>query len=509
MEKLTADDVEILKLSVDDANIFLDYYFGVTLFPHQLVMVHAKQNNQLLLGGRGSGKTYGFAWGYIYLLVMIPDFRVMWGSYSADQAAIPFTEILQPVIAESERFQKFLPEGLRSLKRKPFPAIHVKIPGTKLPPSNMVFKTIGIDARTKRGFTLDAIHYDEGGLEPNPRVITSLRPAMRGRRLSGEPRMGRFSVSTTPTAVDWLRHWWRCAQDKEYQEYAPDKYVAIRVSSEANQSLTGEQLEAFRLDMTEEEIQVEIQGEFPEYLGTDFAPSVVNGCQDDALNDEMDEMLRSERLGAERIMQGRLGVVRYVKPFVKGRRYLLSGDPGTGNPPFRNAPCLMCFDVSELPYELVCLEWISGNGSYKPFFNRYEWALGYYRPVFAVFDSTGTQKAMEELYFEDRGLMVEGLSVTTDKAGMINSARILMQRGGLRIPYIAGLRIQLLSYRMDNDTKLAQDLVMTLAMATWKMRIFSFNDNGKEEPAAVVDESFLQGMRTLRTGSRIASRVPR
>src|SRR5690606_25194901 len=128
-------------------------------------------------------------------------------------------------------------------------------PGTKLPVSTIQFKTIGTQAATKRGFTLDIIHFDEGGLEHDQRVISTLRPAMRGRRFNGQPRLAQLAVSTTPTSAEWLREWWERATNKEYPDYAPSKYYALKVSSDANTTLTPDQLEAFHQDMSPEEKQ--------------------------------------------------------------------------------------------------------------------------------------------------------------------------------------------------------------------------------------------------------------
>lgn len=503
---LTAEDKQILTASLDDASIFTEYYFGQTLYPHQLAMCHARQNSLLLLAGRGAGKTHGFALKYLWMLTVMPDFRIGWGSYTADQAAIPFLDTVKPLVENSERFQKFLPRGMASLVQKPYPKITVKVPGTRLPASWMIFKTVGQGADTWRGMTLDVVHLDEGGLILDERVITTTRPAMRGLRWNGEPRLAQLAVSTTPTAAPWLRDWWERSTNREYFDYAPQKYFAIQAPSSANKAITEDQLEAFSQDMSEEERRVEIEGGFPEYMGTDFAPVLVDACQDRTLNAEVIDMIEREVHGAEILHAGKTGIVRYLKPVVDGHRYILSGDPGMGNPPYRNAPCVMVWDVTYEPFELVYFEWIYGNGSYKPFMNKYGWAQDYYQPLFSVFDATGTQKAMDELVFEASGRLVEGLSVTTDKPAMLNAAKILMQRGKLRFPFIQGFRLQLLNYKADEDKKLAQDTVMTLAMAAWKMRIFSYQAPETIQKGQPVDDAFLAGREFHRDADRAQGR---
>lgn len=478
MNQLTQEDRDILKASASNCNIFLKYYFDLELLPHQLMMAHAKQPSLLTLGGRGSGKTFGYILSYIWLATVLPDFRVLWTSFTGNQANIAFYEVAYPIIAQSERFRKFLPEGMGSLKKKPYPSIHIQLPGLGVSESIIHFMPSDASGSgdTKRGFTWDCIHIDEGGLIHDTSVISTLRPSMRGRRVAPgrPPRMGRMSVSTTPTSAPWLREWWDRANDEDYPEYAPDKFLAVRVSSYANTTLTKDQLDSFWQDMTEDEKQVEIEAGFPEYFGNDFSPTVVDQCQDELLNTEVQKATDELVPGFEYRVSGKEGVMLYQKPASPHRNYMLVGDPGTGNPPNRNAGVILVWDVTEEPYELVFFEWVTGNGDYRPFFRKFEWAYQYYRPIYSGFDSTGTQKAMDQLYFEEKGLLIDGIAVTTEKPAMINALKILMQKGKLRFPYIKGMRSQLLSYRAENDKKLAQDIVMAMTMSAHRMRQFFY-----------------------------------
>ena len=90
-----------------------------------------------------------------------------------------------------------------------------------------------------------------------------------------------MSCSTTPTSAEWLREWWESANNPDYPGYDPDNYKAVRVSSRDNYKLDPMQVDAFGRDMTEEEKQVELEAGFPEYLGNEFSPTVINYCQDD------------------------------------------------------------------------------------------------------------------------------------------------------------------------------------------------------------------------------------
>lgn len=478
---LTSEDLSVLEASMLNCNVFTKYYFDVTLMPHQIAMAHANQTTLLTLGGRGSGKTFGYMMDCIWMATLMPDTHILWTSYTAGQASIAFYDVAMPFISQSEEFQKFLPEGMGSLKKKPYPSIHIQIPGTGLPESVIHFMPSDSSGagNTKRGYTWDRIHIDEGGLIDDEKVINSLRPSMRGnRKVPGNPpRICRLSISTTPTAVEWLRKYWDKANNPEHPEYDPYGYAAIRVSSQMNTTLVPSQIEAFFQDMTEEEKSVEGDAEFPQYLGNEFSVTVVDQCEDITLMQEVNDAIASGAPGYE-TRDSKYGTVMYQKPAIDGHHYMLVGDPGTGNPPYRNAGVILCWDVTERPYELVYFDWVFGAGDYRPFFSKYEWALGYYKPISASFDATGTQKAMDQLYFEQKGLAVEGISVTTEKFAMINALKILMQKSFLRFPMIRGLRMQLLNYSIDKDKKIAQDIVMAMAMSSHQMRrLFYLSDD--------------------------------
>lgn len=468
---ISREEIEVLRrcrdIETGGVSLFTRYYFDVELLPHQVMTAHASQPNILTLGGRGSGKTFGWVFTYLWLMVLMPDFRVLWASYSSDQAQIAFREVLEPYVTVSERFHKFLPEGLKSLRRAPYPAIHVRLPWGNYPKSVMTFQTVDVQkgAASRRGRTLDAIHLDEGGLIYDDAVFRVLRPSLRGvRQAPGKPkRMGRFSISTTPTMASWLRDWWRRARDPEYEGYDPSRYLVVQVSSRANKYIDEDQIRSFSDGMTGEELRVEVEGELPPYRGNFFPPDIVEDLFDPGLLE----------LGQVRREHPNAGVLSWWRPVVPGHRYILAADPGSGNPPDRNAGCVMVFDWTRLPMEMVYFDWVAGGGSYEPFFGSLNRAYQMYRPDFAVVDNTGPQMAMDELIMRHEGMYVMGIdSSGGKKVAMLNNLLVMLQRRLFLAPLISGLRVQLLSYQQD-DRKLAQDLVMTLTYAAWRMRFMN------------------------------------
>ena len=185
------------------------------------------------------------------------------------------------------------------------------------------------------------------------------------------------------------------------------------------------------------------------------------------------------------------GVTYYMTPPVKDRIYMVFGDPGTGSAPRRDAPVLMCWDVTDfptLPAKLVSFYWGNGNGKIGPFINQLLNYVNIYRPLFAGIDSTGPQKNMNYLIneyalkkrFEEEGLphdflnKISGLDFSgPKKISYLHAARLLIEGKLLSWPKgIVGIRSQLTNYDFEGDKKIAQDIVATLAMSAHAIRMW-------------------------------------
>jgi len=115
-----------------------------------------------------------------------------------------------------------------------------------------------------------------------------------------------------------------------------------------------------------------------------------------------------------------------------------------------------------MPYDIVYFDWVFGKGAYRPFLQSYKYAIQKYSPILKGIDSTGTQKAINELAFENYGIEVEGINFQRDKDGMLNSLSVGITDHWFRWPVIKGFR-QLRQYRRIDDKRLAQDSGMTMA----------------------------------------------
>ena len=232
-------------------------------------------------------------------------------------------------------------------------------------------------------------------------------------------------------------------------------------------------------DYPPEMIDVELRGFFPDYGMSMFPLGHVQACTDAALNDEMEEAIRPEdnrkpAAGFNLIEWPRVGPILFEMPKRNNSLYVIAGDPGVDMPPKRNAAVVMVIDVTVKPHTVVYFHWVPGRGSYHPFMESYKYALGKYLPVAKGMDTTGPQKALDELGFQDFDLVIDAMNFGALKEAMLNSLLIDVTSHNLRWPRIQGLLTQMSTYKRGEDKNIPQDIVMTLAMLSWLSR--SVND---------------------------------
>jgi hypothetical protein len=156
----------------------------------------------------------------------------------------------------------------------------------------------------------------------------------------------------------------------------------------------------------------------------------------------------------------------------------------------------MVMDVSAHPRKIVYFDWPDGKGSYNPFLYSYKYAMRKYRPLLKGMDTTGTQKAIDELAFENMGLEVDGINFQKDKEAMINSLNSMVTNHDVVWPVIRALIKQMLSYNRENEKKLAQDVVMTLAQLAFLERHIPETDLSSETRYKTTAAHYPRGRRT-------------
>lgn len=423
---------------------------------HQIVVP-----NVTFLAGIAAGKTTAVAGSYLMDCISTPYFGALNTSVTSVQAELVFEMVMGWVEGNSK-----LEHLIEDITLRPWPSIEFKNF------SYWHFRTMGKDARFIRGSEYDRINVDEAGLVYDDTGLKVLRGRLRGKRPDGTTRMARLDVTTSPTDAPWLRERFNMG-DKGHQTFE-EAYRSIRATIYENEHLTAEQIALMEKDYTEEMIDVELRALFPDYGMSEFPKRHLDICEDMALNDQMTLALRppdggKPKKGYKLEEHPRYGVTHWEMPAVPSGRYVMAGDPGTGDPPKRNAGVVIVARTDTKPYEIVYFDWVFGRGSYKPFLNSFKYAINKYRPVLKGLDSTGPQKALEELAFENEGIEVSGLNFQRDKDAMINALSLAVTDHWFRWPVIKGFR-QMRQYRRQEDKKLAQDIVMTMAELAYLCR---------------------------------------
>jgi len=456
---LTDADRQILPVAIRSHGGFhlaSEWYCNWTPLADQWAFHQIDIPNVTWLGGIACGKTSGVARSYLIDCLSIPYFRALNTSVTSVQAELVF-EMVMSDIEGNPRLEHLIED----ISLRPYPSIKFKNF------SEWDFRTAGKDARFIRGKEYDRLNYDEAGLDYEGLSLKTLRGRLRGKRPDQTIRMARMDVTTSPTDAPWLRErFYKGVKGRMGAQL--DIYRSLRTTIYQNTHLTQQQIALMEADYTEEMADVELRALFPDYGMTTFPRGHVDACTEMDLNDTAEVALRGDppRPGYRVDDHHRYGIVHFEVPRNPTGTYVAFGDPGTGDPPKRNAPCVIVVRSDIKPMEVVYFDWIFGHGSYMPFLRSFKYALDTYYPAIQGIDSTGTQKAIEELAFENEGILVNGINFQRDKEAMINALSIMITTHGIKWPVIKGLLSQVRQYRREDDkvsNRQPQDIVMTLA----------------------------------------------
>lgn len=489
---LTEADERLLPAALRSAGGFhlaTRWYMDWEPLPKQFAFHQIGYSNVTFLAGIAAGKTAGVAASYLIDCLSIPYFKALNTSVTSVQAELVF-EFIMGWVEGNPRLEHLI----RDVSLRPYP----KIEFANF--SEFHFRTSGFDARFIRGQEYDRINYDEAGLDYEGLSLKTLRGRLRGKRQDGSTRMSRLDVTTSPTDAPWLRERFHKGV-KNHPGADLEYYRSIRATIYENSHLTGEQIALMEADYPDEMIDVELRAMFPDYGMTTFPRNHLDACTDQRLNDEMTSAIRPDsgppRAGFKTLEHPRHGILHWEVPPVPAGRYVLAGDPGTGDPPKRNAPVILVARTDVFPFEIVYFDWPYGKGSYKPFLNSFKYALDLYQPALRGLDATGTQKAIDELAFEDMGISVTGLNFQRDKQSMINALSMSVTNHAFTWPVIKGLLFQMRHYVREEDKpggKLPQDIVMTMAELAFLCRYLP--EEVKKEARGVKSGGFNRRMRT-------------
>ena len=461
------DFVSTLATGLKYSNIAFFEKRGFLFLPWTLAFERARQEQLTVIGTTGTGKTMNMGIAAMVKCATIPNFRFLNVAPTIYQSSLMVRSIQERTNGTLFE-QRFLLNGRHGFKEKPY-AIFKFANG-----STAEFMNVEKNASNVQSWYGDWINVDEAGLlyETDEtgqtalgNILIGLATRLRGERPDGKPRMGRLSMISMAYDCDTL---WDI-YDMGLSGKQDSEYYSALVTHKDNPYLTPKDIARIERNIPAGQEGQWLRGERPTKKGAEFPSNMVDQFFSES------QWIAGQQDTDVTIEITRPGVTHYVEPPIKDHVYLMAGDPGLGEPPYRNAPVVLVFDVTDFPHsraKLVMFWWGYANGSLNPFLSCFsKYAHQYKVPnSFRAYDSTSTQRHIAELANMTGEDAVVPLGFDgVKKWEYINAAKLLMSKGLLMAPSgLKGLEKQLRDYRLP-DKKLAQDLVSTLCMASYLM----------------------------------------
>jgi hypothetical protein len=483
--RLTPNEAELMIASRGDPNAWASYWLQKPGFPAfqfdrdftdegkwQVKMVMAGQPLVVAICGIATGKTLGVGIGACFHASVTNGFRFANIGHELDQSKIMYDAILD--FTKDTRFEKLI-------VRKPS-APHPKIEiayyiGNYKFYSLLEFYSAGEDQSGENVFSkrYDWINIEEAFRFDNLKSLRSkLRTRLTGKTSTGRPLMGRLSLISNP--IDNPELWDIFDDAVQHPEHA----ATFLIDTEQNKNVTEEQIAAQLADIPEEERALYLKGARPEGRGSYYSRATVEKCSSQLLSAILREGLAADKPGFRGVSTGSLGYYDFRFPREDNKIYIITGDPGIGAAPSRNAPTIGVWEVDPATNinTMRALWWGNGGGSIMPFVNHLLELMTVYSPEFVGIDSTSTQKNTSEImnleYVQDKGYSVPRITGMDfsggNKYAFLVSLRVTLEAGKMVWPdVVTGLGAQLKNYDplMDSakTSKLPQDLVAMAAMA--------------------------------------------
>lgn len=429
---------------------------GYLLLPWQLEMWQQKQQTKVVIGTPGTGKTSSLGMIAMFMCATIPYFAFL-NIAPTDMQSRQMARSIVETIEGTEFEKKFV----RSIVRQPHFKIHFH--------NNSTFESMHVlrGASNIQSWYGDWINIDEAGNYPLNSVdesgqemlssiLIGVATRMRGTRPNGMERMKMLTLISMAYDCDTLWQLYDMGQDPATQPY----YWSRTVTWRENPYLSSKDIAFHKRHVPPGQEDQWLEGKRPAPKGAEFSSQMIENTFGGVQMDP-EAVIRHNGSGI---------MIEYAVPYKPGHLYVLSGDPGHGVPPYRNAPVCLLFDVTHFPKapaELVGFWWGEGNGSIMPFINKMdEWMHVYKVPTnFRGYDSSSSQKAIAELAWTVEDQSVVPLSFEAGKKWRyINSAKVLMSKGAVKCPPIPGLLQQMKTYSLPDKNK-AQDIVSAFCMA--------------------------------------------
>lgn len=489
--------------------VFEDPEHGIIFFHHhgwlfqgwQSRVHHCSQEEVTLIAGFGVGKTALEAASACVLAMTIPYARIFCIAPQMMQAKEVYNYITLN-FKDTPFWNRFVWKNPLT----PYPQIEIR--SDYIGESRIEFYSIEHNSEKVRTLEGDVVMLDQAEkIQDLDELRRDSGSRLRGMT-HGRAKLGKYIMFANAGDNDELYYRY------DMQNEEPETYLSLTVKSWENPYLSDRDIARLKRSVggTNDQIDQWLGGERPLGSGEHFPAHIVKLCHEQGLDNIMDDAIervakyrdeeqRLARLGQtpsisiEKIpgfnfikrIAPRAGVYHWELPpdHDAQRKYIVIGDPGQGNPPDRNSPPIMVWDVTDFPDKpaiLRAFSWVFGNGSYWPFVTEYQRLVEAYRAYGRNgFDSTGTQKGFDELVFSMQNLAAEGLNLSgNNKYLALNSLKMFLGKRLMIFPHIGHLNNQLTSYKLP-DTKIKQDLVMCMAMSAMFMRRYYWLDMDDQE----------------------------
>lgn len=453
---------------------FFDHH-GVLFLPWQLELYKARQTTRIVIGGYGSSKTWGELLANLVLAATLREYRAFVIAPYSIQAMEVFQQA-QSIIRDTEYEKRFI----KSMKASPPAAIVVS--NDLVGESRIEFYSIQDGSDKILNLSGDAAHIEQAEqIDDLDTLMRNLGSRFRGVTTSGRERLGKITLIAN--SGENQRLWEMFDEGQEM----PDIVYTCQPTTFDNPFITVRQLIDIERRMGSDP-QRRAEGLYavrPLMSGEHFSAETIRRCRENNLDQLMQEGLERGDPGYHMVFRKGPQVVEWELPPLKDHIYMLASDPGWNNPPERNSPAIMVFDVTTFPQTpafLTAFRWVYGNSSPEPWISSYIEMTRRYNCINRnIFDATGPQAGYERWVHGLQELNPEPLKLTqATKFTALNTAKTLAARGLIQFPNIQGLIKQLGYYRLPDD-KMAQDLVMTFIIAAWWMERLYYENEGDPE----------------------------
>lgn len=449
--------------------------FGEELF-------HDRTPIRTIIGGFGAGKSLQMTLVLLDMAATISEFRAfVLGPYS-NQAAEIFRLALS-LMAGTEYEKRFF---VHSVER-PYPKLFIGSAETGV--NTIEFYPLN-DESALRNLTGDlaVIEQAEHPSIDLTEAIRSVGTRLRGRTIKhGRARVG--TITLIANADDNAQLW----EIYDKAEEDPKMYRAWSPSTYDNPYLTDKDYERFEEQVggSEELKKQYMLGKRPRGNGKHFSRATLDLLEDDRLDKLMQYGLREQDENNRALgyiySEGKgAGVVEWLLPAQDDREYVVISDPGTENPPHRDSPPIMVWDItkfSKQPATLAGFVWVYGHRNIQNWATRYREMVARYRAYGRNgFDATGYQSGYDQWLVALELLLPEKINLAGNgKALCLNSAKMLSTAGLMKLPKaISAIYDHLSRYEYPPEPKhLRQDVAICFMMSAWYMQRFFYVMEGE------------------------------